>query len=214
VSPIKVERTCRDVVRDADPVFLEQLSASRPGPGSISSSEFNQRLRTAVSRALRLGLADSRGLRILDVGCGAGFFIAVAKHFQHDCLGTDIPAERIAAPVAKTYDTCLRAFRCYEQRSVLTVQPYVPLPLSESFDLITAGLICFNEYPSGATWSRPEWEFFIADVTKHLRPGGRLYLEFNEQPHYSRLRWYDGPTQAFLSRSGVLTGNKFVYAAR
>lgn len=214
VSPLKVERTCRDIVRDADPGFLQQLLTTNDGGGAMSPSEFNHRLRTAVLRAMRLGLAERPGLRILDIGCGAGFFIAVANHFQHDCVGTDIPTERLPAAVASTYDTCLRALRCYDRRSALTVQPYVPLPVDESFDLITAGLICFNEYPSGATWSRPEWEFFLADVTQHLRPGGRLYLELNEQRHYGGLRWYDGPTRALLNGVGVLAGNKFLYAAR
>jgi hypothetical protein len=88
------------------------------------------------------------------------------------------------------------------------------LSLGESYDLITAGLICFNEYPSGATWSRPEWEYFLADVTRHLRTGGRFYLEFNEHRHYGRLRWYDEPTRASLSSAGVLAGNKFLYVAR
>lgn len=214
VSPLRVERTCRAIVRDADSAFLQELLPSAAGAGAMSEAEFHPRLRTAVLRAMRLGLGDTRGLRILDIGCGAGFFIAVANHFQHDCVGTDIPTEKLPAAVANTYDTCLRALRCYDRRSALTVQPYVPLPLVESFDLITAGLICFNEYPSGATWSRPEWEFFLADATRHLRPGGRLYLEFNEQQHYGGLRWYDGPTRAFLSGTGVLAGNKFLYAAR
>jgi hypothetical protein len=52
----------------------------------------------------------------------------------------------------------------------LTVKTLRTARVGREFDLITAGLICFNEYPSGATWSRPEWNSFWP-ISPLLSPG-------------------------------------------
>jgi hypothetical protein len=30
-------------------------------------------------------------------------------------------------------------------------------------------------------WGVPEWEFFLNDLTKHLTPRGRIWLELNQE---------------------------------
>jgi len=212
-SPLEVERVRESIVRQMEPIYVHHLSGASgdAAGGGISGEEFNKRLRIAILRAVRLGLHHEPKLSVLDIGCGAGFFVAVAKYFHHECTGGDLPADLLSPATKATYELCLEALRCGEQRRVLAVKPYEPLALGREFDLITAGLICFNEYPSGATWSRPEWEFFLQDVGRYCRPGGRLYLEFNEHREHGALRWYDEPTRALFSRVGVLSRNKFIY---
>ena len=213
VSPLAVARTRQSIVKGIDPNHGRQLR-SITGPVRMTSRDFNMRLHVAILRAMYLGLHRSRGLSILDVGCAGGFFIAVARHLQHTCVGSDMPPEKLDFATAMAYETCLRAFGCIEARRSLEVRPYTSLALDGTFDLITAGLICFNEYQSGGIWSRPEWEFFLADIVQYLRPGGRLYLEFNEHRHCGALRWYDRETQEFFAGSGVLNRNKFVYVRK
>jgi SAM-dependent methyltransferase len=216
-SPIEVERVRESILRQMDPAYVRQLwgrSGEAAGTSGISREEFNKRLRIAILRAVRLGLHREPKLSVLDIGCGAGFFVAVAQHFHHDCVGGDLPAEMLSPAMKATYQLGMQALGCNEQRRVLAVKPYEPLAVGRKFDLITAGLICFNEYPSGATWSRPEWEFFLTDVARYCHTGGRLYLEFNEHRQYGALRWYDEPTRALFNRSGVLSRNKFIYTRR
>ena len=46
-----------------------------------------------VERAQDLWLDRTRSLRILDLGCGAGFFLYVCRIFGHDALGLDTDNE-------------------------------------------------------------------------------------------------------------------------
>src|SRR5262245_66568700 len=49
-------------------------------------------LRDSVARAVALGLDRSPPLRVLDLGSGAGYFLLACRHFGHDALGFDLPA--------------------------------------------------------------------------------------------------------------------------
>jgi hypothetical protein len=40
-----------------------------------------------AERITRLGLQKSKGLRILDLGCGFGYFMYAAKHLGHQTMG-------------------------------------------------------------------------------------------------------------------------------
>ena len=44
-----------------------------------------------VDRAGRLGLHQTSGLRVMDLGCGPGFFVAAARELGHECRGVDVP---------------------------------------------------------------------------------------------------------------------------
>jgi SAM-dependent methyltransferase len=174
-------------------------------------NEFQQRLRLAILRAGYLGLHRQLGYSIVDLGTGPGFFIAVSKHLGHDCIGLDLPNDRLSAETVRRYEAFLKVLDCESERRTLAVEPFQPLNLPERVDLITAGLVCFNEYPSGRLWSRAEWEFFLSDVATYLKPGGRVFLELNAYPQFGRLRWYDEPTaQLFASRCRVL-GNRIQF---
>ena len=211
-----VERIRRSIIADMDPIYARQLSSAweeRSNP-LISKADFDQRTLVAILRAVYLGLhREQQRLSVLDIGSGAGFFVAVANHLQHQCIGCDLPVAALSSTTAATYELCQRAFRCFDERIELVVSPCKPLAIGRRFDLITAGLICFNEYPSGTTWGRTEWEYFLQDIRPHLSPNGRLFLEFNEHRHYGRLRWYDQPTLEMFKSVGLVQGNKFIYTA-
>jgi hypothetical protein len=42
-------------------------------------------------------------------------------------------------------------------------------------------MICFNNHKHADLWGVPEWNFFLDDLTKHLAPGGRVWLELNRE---------------------------------
>jgi len=215
VSMINVERTRSEIVSGLDPVLTKRLWGTGSDASAalmMSKTEFNQRLRVAILRAGYLDLHSSPKRSILDIGSGAGFFVAVAKHLGHECIGCDLPLDHLSTATSTIYEACNRTLGCWDDRHVLVVKPFEPLAVDGTYDLITAGLICFNEYGTGRSWSRPEWEFLFEDVERHLNPGGRLFLELNEQKCFGAQRWYDSATLEFFSQTATVRKNKIIYA--
>jgi len=193
---------------------IEAAASSRPvkdGGVQLPDPEFSHRLRRAIVRAAMLKLDQPPRLSILDIGCGGGFFIAVAKFLGHSCTGTELHPEALSAHVRESYQRYLTALGCTADHEVLVVKPFEPLNLRRQYDLITAGLVCFDELPSGA-WSRREWEFFFDDIYRYLTPGGRVYIELNAHREHGGLRWYTPETLAFFKSIGQVRGNVVIVA--
>jgi hypothetical protein len=70
------------------------------------------------------------------------------------------------------------------ERTEAEIRPYRGIPpLGTRFDLISAHQICFNGHASSELWGVKEWDFFLGDMREnHLKPGGMIALEFNEEP--------------------------------
>lgn len=100
------------------------------------------------------------------------------------------------------------ALRCSDVVSPLLIERYVPMtvPLRD-LDLITAFWICFNRHRQPDGWGVSEWRFFVGDALSHLREGGLLHLELNEDPErYGRRQWYDQQTLDFFRSAGSVEG--------
>ncbi|MGH8093096.1 MAG: class I SAM-dependent methyltransferase [Chthoniobacterales bacterium] len=122
-------------------------------------------------RDLELDRGSSR--RILDLGCGAGYFLFISQCLGHEVVGLDIDE----APMFGELIAMLGL-----RRVIWRVQPFVPLPkLGEKFDLITAFMICFNGHKSPNLWGTNEWQFFLDDLETQLTPRGRICLGFNRE---------------------------------
>jgi SAM-dependent methyltransferase len=161
-----------------------------------------------IGRAAGLGLHDTPALRILDLGCGPGYFMAVARALGHECDGVDLPEWCFTPLQRRVYSEMLEALKCRSYVSSFAINRYEKVPLSsERYDLITAFQVCFNRHKQPDEWSVGEWRFFVEDALRRLRPGGRLYLVLNENPErHGKLRWYDAPTLAYFQSVGVVTG--------
>jgi SAM-dependent methyltransferase len=124
-----------------------------------------------IRRIRDVGLDVASRKRVLDIGCGSGYFDYIAKLLGHDVLGLDI--DRLPMFAESTEMLGVR-------RVIWRIEAFVPLPdLGNKFDLITAFLICFNNHKQPDLWGAPEWEFFLDDLTRHLTPRGRVWLELN-----------------------------------
>lgn len=130
-----------------------------------------------VRRVQDLWLDRSPPLRILDLGCGPGYFLHVAQLFGHSGIGLDTKNDPLFDGLTEFLGV---------QRTIARIEPQVPLPdLGEKFDLITAHRVCFHRLERTGPhqwreWAPLDWKFFIADVrSRFLEPNGRLYLEFN-----------------------------------
>lgn len=142
-------------------------------------------LKVNIERAQDLRLDRAAPLRILDLGCGAGYFLYVCSQFGHDAIGLDLDEN----PLYRETIAQLGA-----RRVIWRIEPFVPLPeFDGKFDLVASHCVCFQklERLSEEKWSHwgvPEWTFFLDDMrTRILKPGGRLLLDFNPRPdgsHY------------------------------
>jgi len=162
-----------------------------------------------VDRIGTLSLHRSRPLRILDIGCGPGYFLAAALACGHDCYGVDAPATLLSDVEARVYSEMLAALSCSSRVSPLLIERFAPMPLSLSdLDLITAFWICFNRHAQPDEWGVAEWQFFVQDAMSHLRDGGVLHLELNSNPErYHSLEWYDEETLQFFRSAGTVDRN-------
>ena len=113
--------------------------------------------------------------RVLDLGCGGGYFLFILKHFKHSVLGLDVDREPLFRELLELFDV---------PRTVFEIKPFEPLPsLNQQFDWITAFSIGFDrDHQTNARWGPKEWDFLLRDLQSHLAPGGTIYLAVNPRP--------------------------------
>jgi len=132
----------------------------------------------AVERAVAADLATRPPMSVLDLGCGAGWFLQVARHFGHRAMGLDLGDNRMYNEIIELLNL---------DRVVHAIDPFVPLPdFGRSFDLVTGYMVYFNfHFEQGArAWGPAEWQFFLDEIRKVLLPGGHLRLELNRGGFY------------------------------
>jgi SAM-dependent methyltransferase len=126
-----------------------------------------------IRRIREIELDLTRPKRILDLGCGAGYFLHIAQLLGHKGLGLDVDYLPMFAEITRLLGV---------RRVISRIEPFTPLPdLRGKFDLITAFMICFNNHKEPNLWDVPEWEFFLDDLAKYLAPRGRIWLELNRE---------------------------------
>jgi SAM-dependent methyltransferase len=157
-------------------------------------------------RAGDLGLHTVSGLRILDIGCGPAYFMSIARGLGHHTEGVDAPESYLTPVERRVYSVLIDILQFGTQVNPLLIERFVPLPFSEQrYDLITAFWICFNRHRRPDEWGIGEWRYFVEDAVRLLRPGGRLFLDLNENPErYGDLRFYDRPTLDYFRSVGTV----------
>jgi cyclopropane fatty-acyl-phospholipid synthase-like methyltransferase len=156
---------------------FQQVIASHRSEGYDSYKYFDKQLwlRSKMMRAIELGLDKSAQSSVLDLGCGAGYFLYCCKYLGHSVHGLDLPDYEFYRDMIALFGISRTGFR---------VEPYKNLPrLGKRFDVITAHQICFNGHKTENLWGVDEWDFFLDDLEENLlKPGGTIALEFNAEP--------------------------------
>jgi SAM-dependent methyltransferase len=172
----------RRILDDIDWLQFKNLRHQYPyRPGSPQINRFEDVvywIEINIERAQDLWLDRAPPLRLLDLGCGAGYFLYVCKFLGHDVLGFDTDTE----PLFRATTALLQV-----PRVIGRIERQTPLPdLGGKFDLVTAHRICFHRIGrvrDGVEWSPGNWEFFINDIrTRFLNENARLVLDFNPRP--------------------------------
>jgi SAM-dependent methyltransferase len=149
-------------------------------------------------------------LRILDLGCGAGYFLYICRLFGHQGLGLDTDEEPLFRGTTELLNV---------RRVIARIEPRVPLHDFEGkFDLITAHRVCFHrisraENGEWVEWTLADWKFFINDVrTRFMKRDGRLLLEFH--PRRDGTSFFTNELRAcFLSEGARIFRSKALLSA-
>ena len=137
--------------------------------------DVDQWLRVNRERVQDLKLHRSPPRRVLDLGCGGGFFLFILKRLGHSVLGLDVDESPLFKELLEAFDV---------PRMVFRIQPFESLPnLEQQFDWITAFSIGFDRYrATNSRWGPGEWDFLLRDLQLRLAPGGKIYLTLNPLP--------------------------------
>jgi SAM-dependent methyltransferase len=184
------------------------------GSDSIWSKYLDARkwLARNIDYARRFGWLLDPPRDTLDLGCGAGYFLFVMRQLGSNVLGLDLED-----PI---FNDILRVLEIERVPFRIKRREKLPDFGGRKFDLITAWMICFNDYDRDETiWGPRDWDYLLNDLTEKLTPKGRIVFYFNAQrPRgiHSRELWkYFGSRADLLdSRLIIFTRSRLVRTAR
>jgi SAM-dependent methyltransferase len=134
--------------------------------------KFEHSLVRNAERVFALGLHEGKPLRILDLGCGFGYFLYGARFFGHQVVGLDLDDPYMGA-VTKLLGL---------SKVVHKIQPLQPLPEIPGgpFDRVTAFATMFDNAGAAGQWGAREWTYFLKDLRRFMAPGCVLHIKFNQ----------------------------------
>lgn len=196
-SPPRIESLLDKVDRDRLRQIQSRYANSAERYAKYADVERWLKINIARAQDLGLGLDRTGPQEILDVGCGAGFFLFVAKQFGHTCLGLDVDDFPASNELIDLFGV---------ERVTWRVRAFQPLPVFErKFDLITAFSTAFNRNEDETSgWAGAEWSFFLDDLNRYLKPGGEIFFEINSGKDGRYFR--DDVRQLFLQRGATVNG--------
>ena len=215
-QPVTYRRAWRRTQRAIFPLPLQPLFASvdqqrlREIQQRYASSPVEYAKYANVERWLQMNrervqdlkLHRSAPKRVLDLGCGGGFFLFILKRFGHSVLGLDVDQFPLFTELLDLFDV---------RRVVWRIKAFEPLPdLGQKFDWITAFSINFNlHYPEERLWGPAEWDSFLRDLQRHLAPGGRIFFALN--PTFGRDYYTPELRDFFLSRGASVERERIFF---
>src|ERR1700730_12727724 len=129
----------------------------------------------STEQARKLGLVLTPARDVLDLGCGAGYFLFVQKQLGSGVLGVDLDHDPI-------FNDMIRLFAIERTDFGITRRVRLPEFGGRKFDLITAWAGCFNNYDHEETiWDPEDWDFLLDDLSARLTPNGRIVFSLNAQ---------------------------------
>ena len=136
----------------------------------VNGAKHGKRVASAAERLVRT--ADPQpGQRLLDVGCGNGTAsIHLARTFELDVTGVDVDPDQVELARTTAADLAAASF---------VTADATRLPFADgAFDLV---------FSSKTTHHVPDWRAALEEMTRVLKPGGRLCYSDFVAPIGSRL---------------------------
>jgi SAM-dependent methyltransferase len=159
-------------------------------------------LKINLPRVQELKLDGSPSKQILDLGCGAGFFLFLAQQFGHTCVGLDVGDFPLSNELIELFGV---------ERVTWKIRSFQPLPdFGRKFDLITGFSAAFNRSEDESRgWNPEEWQFFLDDLDRKLKPGGEILLEINSGK--DKRYFPEEVREFFLKRGGRVDGERVYF---
>ena len=162
---------------------------------------------TNVEHWLKINLPRIRELKldrlapkqILDLGCGAGFFLFLAKQYGHHGIGLDVGDFPLSDELIELFNV---------ERVTWRIRPFQALPdFGRRFDLITAFSSAFGRSDDESRgWTVEEWKFFLDDLNRFRASGSEVLLEINSGKDG---RYFPNEVrEMFLGRAAQVNGER------
>jgi len=201
--PLSVDRVIATIDRDRFEQIRKRYWIDHPGDDPPKYLELERWIDINIRRVRDLELDLSSPKRILDLGCGTGYFLHICRLLGHDVLGLDVDELPMFNEIIHLLGM---------PRVVWRIEQFIPFPdLGQKFDVITGFLICFNRHKQHDVWDVPAWNFFLEDIAKHLTPGGCLWLELNRE--YNDTYYTPELRDFFESRGAKIEKHRVVFAS-
>jgi SAM-dependent methyltransferase len=169
------ERLIKTIDGDRFEAIRQRHAVDNPGNAWPKYLNLSKWISKNLRRVRDLELDFGRRKRILDIGCGAGYFLHICNWLGHDVVGLDIDD----VPMYREMTQLLGL-----DRIVWRVEPFKRLPrLAIKFDLITAFMICFNGHKGPNLWATNQWRFFLVLLHTHVYTCGCICLVFDRDTH-------------------------------
>lgn len=179
----------------------QRYGVADPGADWPKYLDLDRWIGVNIRRIRQLELDVARPSQILDLGCGAGYFLYIAQLLGHSGIGLDMDRLAMFREITELLGV---------RRVVKQIEAFHPLPdFGQKFDVITAFMICFNNHKMPGLWGVPEWEFFLDDLAKHLKPRGRVWLELNQE--YDETFYTPQLKEFFKKRGAKINEQKVVF---
>lgn len=121
-----------------------------------------------LQRVQRAGLDRGHRRRVLDLGCGCGYFLYIARLLGHEVIGIDnAPAGSLFAAMTELLGVPVVTH---------SVRAFEALPDVGHVDVLTAHMITFNGHHV-APWGAGEWHALLSQF-----PGVSVSLQMNREP--------------------------------
>ena len=151
---------------------------------------------------------------LLDIGCGAGYFLHINKFFKKEVTGLDWFS-------SNGYYNEKSILFLKEMNELLNVKPvdykvteYFMPKINKKFDLITAFSANFDgEYIDRykfVPWSTEKYEIFFKNLLNYLNPNGKFFIRFNEKWEYQHKFYIDEKYKQYLKKKNFWYGKGIV----
>lgn len=167
--------------------------------------DVERHLKLNIQRAQDLKLHRHPPQEVLDIGSGGGFFLFILKQFGHSGVGLDTDEFPVFSELMDLFGVT---------RKTWTIRAFEPLPdLGRKFDLITAFSAAFQGKDMHSwQWGAEEWRFFLDDLNRHLKTGGRIVFALN--PSYQGRYYTPEILDLFLRHGAAVERENVLFPAK